>query len=247
MNNESTERIGSSGNSEYGGNNEYMSSQVYENVETSFSLRNKNSTDYDQLNEFFQQRNSSHEKIIAETKKEQLKDNLEQWDSSVPPHYAQLSLKNVDKSRNKRIIAKVKKAHSRSIFVFSENPNKREEVVYAILRDYVKMGFLSLSKVKHLTENDLVLWATVGFEGFKNLEVALRDRKIETFVVHGFSEKKYSEKEVRMLDKVINHCFYNNIKLIFSSGVGLGYYKEILQKETYSVLTSIFGENIVNT
>lgn len=243
MNNESTERSGSSKNY---GNSEYMSSQIYENVETSFSLRNKNSTDYEQLNEFFQQRNNSHEKIIADTKKEQLDANLEQWDSSVPSNYARLSLKNVDKSRNKRIIAKVKKAHSRNIFVFSENPNKREEVVYAILRDYVKMGFLSLSKVKHLTENDLVLWATVGFEGFKNLEVTLKDKKIEVFVIHGFSEKKYSEKEVRMLDKVINHCFYNNIKLIFSSGVGLGYYKEILQKETYSVLTSILGENIIN-
>ena len=57
MNNESTEHNGNSGNSENYGNNEYMSSQIYENLETSFSLRNKNSTDYEQLNEFFQQRN----------------------------------------------------------------------------------------------------------------------------------------------------------------------------------------------
>ena len=221
-------------------------SSFYDNIETSFTIKNKNETDFKSFNEFFKERDKSHNKIVNKTSKEQLKANIVQWDKSVPHNYARLSLKQLDTTKNKTIIQKVKNAHSRNLFIYSNNPEKREKIAYAILRDYVSMGFTSFSRVEHITENDITLWGTVGFEGYKKIDNLLSQYKTNTIVIHGFSDKNYTEKELRMLEKIINHCFYNNIKLVFVTGIGLGFFKKALQEETYAALHSMVGKNVIS-
>ena len=69
---------------------------------------------------------------------------------------------------------------------------------------------------------------------------------MSTFVLLRSSDKRYTENELRLLEKADSHCFYENKTLVFSSGAQLGTLSSLLTDSGASLLRSVVGKNVVN-
>lgn len=221
--------------------------QHYASFLQSGKVRNKNETDFDAFRKFHEKREESYKKTRRKSEIEQIRKNVQQWDEIVHSGYKGLTLKDDNSRGAKRLVKALKSANgNESMFVYSDSPKSRETLIYALLRDYVIMGRTSFSQVLHLTENDLTLWATTGFQGQNKFDEKISDKNVNTVVVHGFSDREYTTKELRLLEQVINHCFYENYALVFSSGAQLGTMETLLTPSGAAVLRDVLGKNVVN-
>lgn len=208
---------------------------------------NKNETDFESFREFHKAREERYRKMRRKTEVAQIRKNLAQWDANVHSEYSGVSLKNIGTRKSEKLIKTITAdKNNRSVFVYADEPKGREKLIYGLLRDYINMGATSFSQILHLTENDLTLWATTGFQGQNRFDEKLDDSNINTIVVHGFSDKSYTEKELRLLENAISHCFYENKTLVFSSGAQLGTLSSLLTDSGASLLRSVVGKNVVN-
>lgn len=207
----------------------------------------RNDTDFESFRQFHKEREARYRKTRRQSQIEQIKKNLAQWDANVHSDYKGLSLKGIGTRKSEKLIKAITAdKNNRSVFVYADEPKGREKLIYGLLRDYVNMGATSFSQILHLTENDLTLWATTGFQGQNRFDEKLDDSNINTIVVHGFSDKSYTEKELRLLENAISHCFYENKTLVFSSGAQLGTLSSLLTDSVASLLRSVVGKNVVN-
>lgn len=207
----------------------------------------RNDTDFESFRQFHKEREARYRKTRRQSQIEQIKKNLAQWDANVHSDYKGLSLKGIDTRKSEKLIKAITgDKNNRSVFVYADEPKGREKLIYGLLRDYINMGATSFSQILHLTENDLTLWATTGFQGQNRFDEKLDDSNINTIVVHGFSDKSYTEKELRLLENAISHCFYENKTLVFSSGAQLGTLSSLLTDSVASLLRSVVGKNVVN-
>lgn len=207
----------------------------------------RNDTDFESFRQFHKEREARYRKTRRQSQIEQIKKNLAQWDANVHSDYKGLSLKGIGTRKSEKLIKAITgDKNNRSVFVYADEPKGREKLIYGLLRDYVNMGATSFSQILHLTENDLTLWATTGFQGQNRFDEKLDDSNINTIVVHGFSDKSYTEKELRLLENAISHCFYENKTLVFSSGAQLGTLSSLLTDSVASLLRSVVGKNVVN-
>lgn len=211
------------------------------------SASHRNDTDFESFRQFHKEREARYRKTRRQSQIEQIKKNLAQWDANVHSDYKGLSLKGIDTRKSEKLIKAITgDKNNRSVFVYADEPKGREKLIYGLLRDYINMGATSFSQILHLTENDLTLWATTGFQGQNRFDEKLDDSNINTIVVHGFSDKSYTEKELRLLENAISHCFYENKTLVFSSGAQLGTLSSLLTDSVASLLRSVVGKNVVN-
>lgn len=207
----------------------------------------RNDTDFESFRQFHKEREARYRKTRRQSQIEQIKKNLAQWDANVHSDYKGLSLKGIGTRKSEKLIKAITAdKNNRSVFVYADEPKGREKLIYGLLRDYINMGATSFSQILHLTENDLTLWATTGFQGQNRFDEKLDDSNINTIVVHGFSDKSYTEKELRLLENAISHCFYENKTLVFSSGAQLGTLSSLLTDSGASLLRSVVGKNVVN-
>ena len=207
----------------------------------------RNDTDFEFFRQFHKEREARYRKTRRQSQIEQIKKNLAQWDANVHSDYKGLSLKGIGTRKSEKLIKAITAdKNNRSVFVYADEPKGREKLIYGLLRDYINMGATSFSQILHLTENDLTLWATTGFQGQNRFDEKLDDSNINTIVVHGFSDKSYTEKELRLLENAISHCFYENKTLVFSSGAQLGTLSSLLTDSVASLLRSVVGKNVVN-
>lgn len=207
----------------------------------------RNDTDFESFRQFHKEREARYRKTRRQSQIEQIKKNLAQWDANVHSDYKGLSLKGIGTRKSEKLIKAITgDKNNRSVFVYADEPKGREKLIYGLLRDYINMGATSFSQILHLTENDLTLWATTGFQGQNRFDEKLDDSNINTIVVHGFSDKSYTEKELRLLENAISHCFYENKTLVFSSGAQLGTLSSLLTDSVASLLRSVVGKNVVN-
>lgn len=207
----------------------------------------RNDTDFESFRQFHKEREARYRKTRRQSQIEQIKKNLAQWDANVHSDYKGLSLKGIGTRKSEKLIKAITAdKNNRSVFVYADEPKGREKLIYGLLRDYINMGATSFSQILHLTENDLTLWATTGFQGQNRFDEKLDDSNINTIVVHGFSDKSYTEKELRLLENAISHCFYENKTLVFSSGAQLGTLSSLLTDSVASLLRSVVGKNVVN-
>lgn len=211
------------------------------------SASHRNDTDFESFRQFHKEREARYRKTRRQSQIEQIKKNLAQWDENVHSDYKGLSLKGIGTRKSEKLIKAITAdKNNRSVFVYADEPKGREKLIYGLLRDYINMGATSFSQILHLTENDLTLWATTGFQGQNRFDEKLDDSNINTIVVHGFSDKSYTEKELRLLENAISHCFYENKTLVFSSGAQLGTLSSLLTDSVASLLRSVVGKNVVN-
>lgn len=211
------------------------------------SASHRNDTDFESFRQFHKEREARYRKTRRQSQIEQIKKNLAQWDANVHSDYKGLSLKGIGTRKSEKLIKAITAdKNNRSVFVYADEPKGREKLIYGLLRDYINMGATSFSQILHLTENDLTLWATTGFQGQNRFDEKLDDSNINTIVVHGFSDKSYTEKELRLLENAISHCFYENKTLVFSSGAQLGTLSSLLTDSVASLLRSVVGKNVVN-
>ena len=221
--------------------------KFYADYASGESGSHRNDTDFESFRQFHKEREARYRKTRRQSQIEQIKKNLAQWDANVHSDYKGLSLKGIGTRKSEKLIKAITAdKNNRSVFVYADEPKGREKLIYGLLRDYINMGATSFSQILHLTENDLTLWATTGFQGQNRFDEKLDDSNINTIVVHGFSDKSYTEKELRLLENAISHCFYENKTLVFSSGAQLGTLSSLLTDSVASLLRSVVGKNVVN-
>lgn len=231
---------------DYDGNNVDYSDSAYGSFKFSSMPKNRNETDFKGFNSFYEQRERDYTKRRSQASTDAIKANVADWDSSVPRKYRKLSLRTETTPPAKKLKSILRSMNEdKSLFIYSPDVSTRERLVYSFLRDFVFLGFTSFPQVSHFYENDLTTWATIGFTGNMSFNDALNNAG-NFVIVHGFSDSDYSTKEVRFLEKLINHCFHHGVHLVFSSNAQLGAFERILSPASFYALKTLVSSRVLN-
>lgn len=185
---------------------------------SNFNFANHNETNFEAFNEFKNDLEKKYESMEKDKVLRERRNNLVKWDKSLPERWSGASLSKMANPNATKLIELYKKRGPGSLYVHGPVGSGKTYLAYGYIRKYIGSGLTTPSRVKIISEENILSLAHTGFEG-KNQFERIFDKKYNVYLIDNFgSRETYNSKnEVPMLERLIDHIYNNSLTAIFTS------------------------------
>lgn len=224
-----------------------MSSQdFFEETSKNFNFVNHNKVDYDSFFEFQKNRDNYMKSLEKDEEKEALLKNVKLWDSKTPARWNGASLSKLEDKNIKIKLSKEIKTHvePQSFFLTGPVDSGKTYSAYAIYRRYIRMGLISPSEIFRTSESELLNYVNSGFAGRDKINRIL-SKSFKGMIFDSVGEAEYSEAENKMIDRLIEKLYSDNVSVIFVSSKNPNSWLRDLSENTETRVKKLVEDRLI--
>lgn len=214
-------------------------------VTENFNFVKHNETDYEKFKDFSKSLDERFTSIEARREKAERVAALEKWDSELQERWKDAKLSNIKKPVVKKILAALEENPRGSFFLHGDSGAGKTFVGYALVRRLIGHGVATPSQIKMISESVILNWASLGFNGAKNIDQLLDSRyKLYVFDGIGTLDEKQVLKVAPLWEQIIDHIYSKDLLAVFTSGDDLDRFCEAFSPSGETKLrTLVNGRN----
>lgn len=214
-------------------------------TENTESVPKNNPTDYERYFELQKSIDEKMEKVNRDRTIMERKRNLVKWEQSLPVRWRGASLTKINTEAAKIVASKIKKYPNGSFYFKGEPGSGKTYLAYASLRRFIGSGFTTPSRIKIIGEDTILGYAKEGFRG-RDQYNKLFNPIYNVYVFDNIGNQEvYDEKEISLLEQLIDHVYSNSLTAIFTSTVPAIKFASILSGSTKSKLSFLIEDRAI--
>lgn len=201
-----------------------------------------NKTDYDSFRNFQDVLNKRYEIVEADKRKEQINNNIKKFNRDVPQRW-----------RDKKLSLNAKNAlrehdlsYNDSFYFYGDNDDDKRILSYLIAKKMLKTGLLMPSNIKIFSEEYMLGFARIGYEGNQKFNDLL-GKTNKLYIIHdvGSRDTYDADREGLLWDRLIDHVYSNSLQVILCGTNDYQNFYEILSNVGKGKLKSLVGDNVI--
>lgn len=205
-----------------------------------------NETDFKGFRDFQDKINKRYTVVERERLIEERSNNLKKWDNSVPSRWRGASLTKIQTPAAKSALKIIKETGKGSFFINGVAGSGKTYLAYAIIRKCIGSGWATFSEVKIISEETLLGYAYTGFEGKAKFEKLFNPQyKVYLLDNIGGRENYDVNREVPLLERLIDHFYTNSIPVIFASNDSASRFAEVLGESGKAKFRDLVSRRVI--
>lgn len=151
-----------------------------------------------------------------------VEENLEIWENSVSDRWRGADLHRIDREQSNRILDQIEKNGFVSFFFYGSTGIGKTYHAYAVIKEYIRRGWLSPDQVIVLNEGQLLDYVSTGFEGRNKLAEVLSDKYKFYFIDDiGRGGSAPEDKRNALWDRMMDHMYAKDVNFVLTSNFTL--------------------------
>lgn len=202
---------------------------------------NHNPTDYESFHAFNDDINKVYEKVEKENSRRDRAKFLEAWDNSMPDRWRGASLARIKNPAAAAALDLIKQGKG-NFFITGSSGAGKTYLAYAIIRRYIGVGWVTPSRVKIISEETILSYATSGFEGKYKFD-KLFDKRYTLFLIDnvGMKAQYDTRRELPMFEQLLDYIYNNSLFVIFTSNNSAASFSNVLTESGASKFTHLIA------
>lgn len=201
-----------------------------------------NPTDYERFFELQSDIDKKMEKVNKERIISERKRNLAKWENSLPARWRDATLNKINSTSSNLVIQKIKQYRNGSYYFKGEPGSGKTYLAYATLRRLIGSGITTPSRIKIVGEDTILGYSKEGFRG-RDAYNKLFDPIYNVYLFDNIGNQEvYDEKEIALLEQLIDHVYSNSLMAIFTSTIPAARFAKILSGSTSSKLSFLIED-----
>lgn len=195
---------------------------------------NHNKTDYEAF-EIRQKRDRERSAIRHKRQRRiAIEENLAKWENSISDRWKHADLDTADGEHRKRVLKEIDENGFNSFYFFGETGIGKTFHAYALIKEYIRRGYISPSQVVKASEGQMLDYVNTGYEGRNKLSKMLGENyRFYFFDDIGRGGFGTQDKRNAMWDRVIDHIYSSDAEFVMTSNFKLQALEDNFSEATF--------------